>query len=91
MPDQPEKKEIQIHLNPMLSTVFVDHLVISKRSDGGFFLRMIAELPEGWTEQAKLMVSDERLKKFVDVICGQLDYYPQKAKSNGKAVAKDPK
>jgi hypothetical protein len=89
MPDQPEKKEIPIHVNPMLPTVFVDHLVVSKRSDGGLFLRMIAELPEGWTEQARLMVSEERLKKFMDVICAQLDYYPQKAKSNGKAVAKD--
>jgi len=92
MADQPEKKEIQVRLNPVLPTLFVDHLVITKRSDGGFFLRMIADLPEGWTEQAKLMIFGERLKKFADVICTTLDYYPSKpSKVNGKAIAKEAK
>ena len=92
MNEQPEKKEVQIRLNPTLPTLFVDHLAITKRSDGGFFLRMIADLPEGWTEQVKLMIGGERLKKFADVICAQLDYYPSKpAKAQGRAVAKEVK
>lgn len=81
MPEE-QKKEIQILVNPSVQTLFADHLVVLKRTDDLVGLRVIAELPEGWTEQARLMVPKERLIRFVDVICAQIDYYPSKTAKN---------
>ena len=84
MSDNKRKKIPEIPLNETLATVFVDNLMISARSDGLNYLRFSTALPEGLNEEARMMVPMENLKRMIDVLCKQCNYFPVKPKPTGK-------
>ena len=91
MSDNRKKKirEIpEIPINEALPTVFVDNLMISTRSDGLNYLRFSTALPEGSKEEARMMIPMENLKRMIDVLCKQCDYFPTKPKAKGKSSNK---
>jgi len=71
-------EEIEERLNPNLRPLWVDNFFVGMRSDNLVFLRFSANLPEASVEQTQIMTSKEHLKKFVDVLCSSLNYYPIK-------------
>jgi hypothetical protein len=81
MPDQKDKKIMEIITNNMIPTLFVDNLAISKRSDGIYLLRFTTSLPEGLQEQVRMMVPQENMKNMLDVLCRHCDHYPTKQKT----------
>ena len=84
--EQPDVTRIQVNQN--LATLFVDNLNMTTRDDGFAFLRFMALLPEGFTEQCRFMVHEERLKMMIDLMCSLIDYYPVKAKRKKKTSRK---
>ncbi len=69
---------LELHLNPNLSTSWIDTINIGVREDSLYLLRFLTNLPEGIFEQSRIMTSKEHLKKFIDALCSSLDYYPAK-------------
>jgi len=69
---------VELKLNPRLSTNWVDTINIGVRGDEQVLVRFLTNLPEGIFEQSRLMTSKEHLKKFIDLFCSTLDYYPTK-------------
>ncbi len=68
MPEsQAEKKPVVLE-ESNLKTVFVDSLRIETRADGLHLVRLFASLPEGWSEQARLMISDAALNAMLKVL-----------------------
>ena len=84
MPHSDEKKVVGIHTNENLPTLFADTLTVNTRSDGFSLIRFTANLPEGLTEQARIMIPPESLKKMLDVLCSHSNYYPVKSKPRKK-------
>ena len=70
--------------NNNLLTPFVDDVQIYSRKDGMWFIRYTAFLPEGKSEQARLMTDDKLLHEILDTMCSEANYYPQKPKKNKK-------
>lgn len=71
-----------------LPTLFADHLLLARREDNLFLLRFAAELPEGLTEQARLIINKERLVAMIDILCSTAEYYPSKTKAGQKPSGK---
>jgi hypothetical protein len=69
---------LELNLNPRLSTIWIDTINLSIRDDNLLLIRFLTNLPEGIFEQSRLMTSKEHLKKFIDLFCSSLDYYPTK-------------
>ena len=69
---------LELNLNSNLSTNWVDSININVRQDDLVLVRFLTNLPEGIFEQSRLMTSKEHLKKFTDLFCSLLDYYPTK-------------
>jgi hypothetical protein len=80
MPDKEKKALAGIIVNNALSTVFVDNLTVSTRSDGMNLVRFTAALPEGFKEEARLVIPTENLKRMLEVLCEQCNYFPTKKK-----------
>ncbi|MEA2039715.1 MAG: hypothetical protein U9N82_07755 [Thermodesulfobacteriota bacterium] len=88
MSNNKKKKIPEIPINETLPTVFVDNLMISTRSDGLNYLCFSTALPGGLKEEARMMVPMENLKRMIDVLCKQCDYFPAKPKPKGKSSRK---
>ena len=88
MSDNKKKKIPEIPLDETLSTVFVDNLMVSTRSDGLNYLRFSTALPEGLKEEARMMVPMGNLKRMIDVLCKQCNYFPVKPKPKSKSSRK---
>jgi len=88
MSDNKKKKILEIRINENLPTLFVDNLVISARSDGLNLVRFTTSLPEGLKEEARLLIPMENLKRMLDVLCKQCNYFPVKPKPRGKSSRK---
>lgn len=71
------------NLNPEISPIWVDNFQIAVREDHICMLRFLTNFPEGVYEQVKIMTGAANLKRFVDVLCSSLDYYPQKKPEAG--------
>jgi len=85
---QTEPKVVpQINYNNNLPTIFIDGANIGLREDGVCFISFVANLPFGNMEQARIMTTTKNLKKIVDGICKNLNYYPMKP-SEPKVTAK---
>jgi hypothetical protein len=69
---------LELNLNPSLSTNWIDTFNIGVRNDNLLLIRFLTNLPEGIFEQSRILTSKENLKKFVDLVCSSLDYYPTK-------------
>jgi hypothetical protein len=63
-----EKKTVSIAPESQMRTLFVDSLKVDIRTDGMYLMRFFASLPEGWSEQARLMVSDAHLGGMLKVL-----------------------
>ena len=59
-----------------LRTLFVDNLMMSTRQDGMHLIQFFASLPDGWTEQTRVMVSDESLKNMLSVLTSKCTSWP---------------
>ena len=71
-----QKQTVQLVLDPNLKTVWIDNIFMAKRLDGVSLIRLSTHLPEGMFEQLRFMASEQSLKNLVDVICTNLNYYP---------------
>ena len=82
MTEQKENKikMVELNVDPNLKTIWVDNIYIAKRSDGVSLIRLSTSLPEGLFEQVRFITSDKALKNIVDIICSNIDYYPNKNK-----------
>lgn len=84
MPDEVNKKTIEIQVNDTLPTVFVDNLNITTRGDGNHLVRLLTFLPEGLREQLRIMVPDQALRNMIDVLCSHTHYYPSKPEGSSE-------
>jgi len=57
---------------------FVDNLQVATRTDGNHLVRFFASLPEGWSEQARIMIPDGAFQAMLDVLCKHRDSVGQK-------------
>ena len=80
MSNDQDKIELKFSPNENLQTLFVDSLFIRSRTDGFHYVRLATSLPEGFKEQARLIVPDEGLKNMLDVLCSHCNHWPQKSK-----------
>jgi len=86
MPDKGKKEAPGILVNNVLATVFVDNLVVATRSDGLNLVRFTTSLPEGLKEEARMIIPMETLKRMLDVLCKQCDYFPVKRQPKKKTA-----
>jgi len=83
-----QKKTTELHINDRLPTLIVDNLSIANRTDGLYFIRLTTHLPEGFKEQARVMVPTASLKRMLDVLCSKSNYYPKKKTAKKKTAKK---
>jgi hypothetical protein len=79
MTESKKKKKFDVTTNLNHPTIFVDNLHIDSRTDGMHLIRLLTGLPEGHVEQAKCIISNEHLRRMLDVLCNHLKYFPKKA------------
>ncbi len=85
-----DKREIglEVHTDERLPAIFVDNLGISTRSDDMHFVQFMTSLPGGVSEQCRMMIPDEKLKRMIDVLCDHLKYAPKRPRPKTKARVK---
>lgn len=88
MPDKDKKEVAGIPVNDALSTVFVDNLMVATRSDSLNLVRFTTSLPDGLKEEARMIIPMESLKRMLDVLCEQCNYFPIKQKPKKKTTNK---
>ena len=86
-----EKDITEIHLDPSLKTLWVDHFHMAEREDGVCCVRLSTNLPDGFYEQSRFMTNKKSIKEFVDIICASISYYPTKEKKISRKSSKKPK
>jgi len=69
---------LELNFNSSLSTNWIDTVNVGIRDDNLLLIRFLTNLPEGIFEQSRIMTSKEHLRKFIDLFCSSLDYYPTK-------------
>jgi hypothetical protein len=67
MPDS-ENQNPTVLPDSGLRTLFVDNLAMNSRTDGMHQISLYAGLPGGWSEQARIMVSDQHLSSMLAVL-----------------------
>jgi hypothetical protein len=77
MPEPPK-----VNLRPELPTVFADLMLCSKRADGNFVISWAQEIPNAnlRIEQARIMLTEDHLKRAIEVLCAQTGHYPERRK-----------
>jgi len=65
-------------VNNNLPTLYADGVGISHRKDGINYLSFRTNLPEYTMEQVRLMIYDKDLIPMIDLICGIIEYFPEK-------------
>jgi hypothetical protein len=73
-----KEPSLALNLNPNLSTSWIDTINVGVREDNLLLIRFLTNLPEGIFEQSRVMTSKEHMKKFIDILCSSVDYYPTK-------------
>lgn len=69
-----------------LSTLFVDSLKIDTRADGMHLVRFFTSLPEGWSEQTRLMISDLHLDQMLQVLTSHCEAWKSHNQENVSPV-----
>ncbi len=64
-------------VNDKLLALYVDAVFHSSRKDGINLLRFTTNLPEGPTEQVRLMLTQRDLKNIINILCSSSGYYPK--------------
>ena len=77
MPDEDARGKPHILPDGNLRTLFVDNLTVSTRKDGMHLVQFFTSLPEGWSEQVRLLVADVDLKRMLDVLTSQCTSWPK--------------
>lgn len=80
-----QKKEQMVHLDPALKTVFADKVQLLMRADGLAILRWIQDFPEFSSEVARVIVTQDHLKRIIDLLCQNTGHYPTPDEGSGKA------
>ena len=75
-----EEDSIEIIANDSLKTIWIDDIFFAKRDDGICALKMTSNLPDGIFEQGRFMMSEDAVKRFVDMSCNYLKYTPETTK-----------
>lgn len=65
--------------NSTLNSLWVDGINVARRNDEICFVRLLANLPEGVSEQCRFMTTTPHLKEFINALCSSLDYFPKKS------------
>ncbi len=88
MSDEQERRVTEIQTNDNLPLLFVDNLNINSRGDGFHVLRFISHLPDGFKEQARMVVPKQALQNMLDALCSHTDYFPAKPKNGRRKINK---
>ena len=60
------KKSIDIIGNDALTTVFVDHVAVSRRNDDMFYIRFNTAAPDGLREQVRVITTKKALNRIME-------------------------
>ena len=74
--DDKQQPTVKLTINNNLPSLFVDDIRVSVRNDGLVLLNFFADSPEGKFEQTRVVVTEQRLKSFIDSMCARTGYYP---------------
>lgn len=88
MTDEQEKSIIEVHANDNLPLLFADSLTINTRSDEYHLVRFVSNLPEGFKEQARMVIPRQSLRKMLDALCLHADYFPAKPTKSKRKTRK---
>jgi len=78
-----ETKKPKILQESNQQSLFVDNLIISTRQDGMHLIQFYTSLPDGWSEQVRVMVSDLSLANMLHVLTEKCESW-QADKENTK-------
>ena len=83
MPDDTSKEKAVFTTNEgrLLPVLYADSLVANSRKDGFHLLQVLVNLPDGLHEQARVMILDAHLRRFIESLCVHCDYYPERPPS----------
>jgi len=71
-----DQQALELHVNPGMATVFADKLQVLGRADGLVVLRWIQDLPEFSSEVSRVIVTQEHLRRIIDLLCKNTGHYP---------------
>lgn len=71
-----ESKKANILSSIDLITIYCDQMVLHKRKDGNYIMRWLQNVPEGNFERSRIMINEELVKKVIDILCSNSNYYP---------------
>lgn len=75
--EEQEEDAVEIVADYNLKTIWADDIFFAKRDDGICALKMTSNLPDGVFEQGRFMMSEDAIKRFIDMGCNYLDYTPE--------------
>lgn len=86
MPDTDKKENVKtVGLRPDIPTIYADKMQFLRRTDNSCILSWVQEVGRDlFVEQSRVMVSEEHMKRIINLICEHIDYYPEK-KAKAKA------
>lgn len=74
---QDVQQAVELHLNPSLAPIWIDNINVGIREDNLLLIRFLANMPEGVIEQSKIMTSNDAVKRFINILCDAVNYYPE--------------
>lgn len=83
-----DKMVLEAKGNQNLPNIWIDIINLAMRSDDVCILRFFSNLPEGAFEQSRIVTSKSTLISLTDLLCSNLNYYPQKKTSKEKDTRK---
>ena len=87
MSNRKNSKDKEIIRND-LPTLYVDGIAASHREDGINYLSLTTSIPAYTIEQVRLIIDDEHLQTIIRVLCGIMDYFPEKPSKKRKRPSK---
>lgn len=78
--EEPEEDAVEIIVDHRLKTIWLDDIFLAQRDDGICALKMTSTLPDGVFEQGRFMMSEDAVKRFIDMSCNYLKYTPETIK-----------
>ena len=77
----PKRVLPDFHGNDSLPVLHIDKGYVSYRDDKIVFINLVASLPNGDVEQARMMIHEDDLQDLIDSMCTAIEYYPEKPSS----------
>ncbi len=73
----PQKAIAQTYLSrPEVPTLFISRILSAKANDGHTMLGFFCPASGGEIEQARIVLTDDHVKRTIDLLCRQSGYYP---------------